>query len=93
MGRILFLAKYSLYYYYSFSNDFDNGIQHGLRTPNIDINQRNLKFWVNVAKYFMQLAHGLWTPNEGIDQRNLKFWADVVDKICFGHIYKFGIGI
>ena len=37
--------------------------------------------------------HGLRTPNEGINQRNLKFWADVADKICFGRIYKFGIGI
>ena len=39
------------------------------------------------------LDHGLRTPNEGINQRNLKFWADVADKICFGHTYKFGIGI
>ena len=37
--------------------------------------------------------HGLQTPNEGINQRNLKFWADVADKIGFGRIYKFGIGI
>ena len=59
MGRILFLAKYSLYYYYSFSNDFDNGIQHGLRTPNIDINQRNLKFWVDVAKYALAIPINL----------------------------------
>ena len=39
------------------------------------------------------LGHRLRTPNEGVNQRNLKFWADVADKICFGHTYKFGIGI
>ena len=38
-------------------------------------------------------VHGLRTPNEGINQRILKFEADVADKICFNHIYKFGIGI
>jgi hypothetical protein len=37
--------------------------------------------------------HGLRTPNEGINQGYLKNWADVADKICFGHIYQFGIGI
>ena len=37
--------------------------------------------------------HGLQTPNEGKNLRNLKCWADVADKICFGHTYKFGIGI
>ena len=36
-----------------------NGIQHGLRTPNIDINQRNLKFWVNVAKYALAITINL----------------------------------
>ena len=41
----------------------------------------------------LQPLHGLRTPNEGINQRNLKFWADVADKICYGRIYKFGIGI
>ena len=43
----------------------------------------------------IQLLHfqGLRTPNEGINQRNLKFWADLADKISFGRIYKFEIGI
>ena len=41
----------------------------------------------------VSINHGLRTPNEGINQRNLKFWANVADKICFGCIYKFGIGI
>ena len=27
----------------------DNGFRHGLRTPNEGINQRNLKFWAEVA--------------------------------------------
>ena len=38
-------------------------------------------------------SHRLQTPNEGMNQRNLKLWANVVDKICFGSTYKFGIGI
>ena len=38
-------------------------------------------------------GHRIRTLNQGINQRNLKFWTDVADKICFGHTYKFGIGI
>ena len=83
MGRILFLAKYSLYYYYSFSNDFDNGIQHGLRTPNIDINQRNLKFWVNVAKYALAIPINL-----GLE---LNFWPFNEDYFLYESVVR-GMG-
>ena len=48
---------------------------------------------LHCVSVFRGYTHGLRTPNEGINQRNLKFWADVADKICFGHTYKFGIGI
>ena len=51
------------------------------------------KVSLNYQVYVYDLNHGLRTPNEGINQRNLKFWADVAYKICFGHTYKFGIGI
>ena len=46
-----------------------------------------------VKRGYSVSEHGLRTPNEGRNQRNLKFWANVADKICFGRIYKFGIGI
>ena len=48
---------------------------------------------LKVDKIQNGLGHGLRTPNAGINQRNLKFWADVADKVCFGRINKFGIGI
>ena len=50
-------------------------------------------FYQQVGPPFIDSEHGLRTPNERINQRNMKFWADVADKICFGHTYKFGIGI
>ena len=47
-----------------------------------------------IIEYWCHLHfHGLRTPNEGINPWNLKFWANLADKICFSHIYKFGIGI
>ena len=56
-------------------------------------NEPTMMDWLRSISDTVTLTHGLRTPNEGMNQRNLKLWANVVDKICFGSTYKFGIGI
>ena len=75
--------------HYMYEKNNPVGLRHGLRTPNEGINQRNLKFWANVAdKICFGSTYSIWDWDlifsravmaiSSPDVRSPWFWLEIV---------------